>query len=189
MINSSPANRDAPAKHNLPAEIASFVGRERAIAEIRRLVARERLLTLTGAGGSGKTRLAVRAAAEGAQSFPDGVWFVPLAPLTDSAFVPRAVAAAVGIRGTTSRSIAAALVAALASRHLLLVLDNCEHLIGACARLAEMLLAKPVRTCGFWRQAVNRCVYPARSPGACRRSLCPAWKHSHRRSLSARSSR
>ncbi len=160
MVHLSPVSHGTPAKHNLPAEIASFVGREGAIAEIRRLVARARLLTLTGAGGCGKTRLAVRAAADAAQSFPDGVWFVPLAPLTDSAFVPRAVAAAVGIRGAASRSMVATLVAALASRQILLVLDNCEHLIGGCARLAETLL----RACPSLRiLATSR--EPLRIPG------------------------
>jgi len=140
MTSSAPAARALPARHNLPAEVASFVGRGREIVEISRLLSQTRLLTLTGTGGCGKTRLALRVAATLVERFPDGVWLVPLAPVTDSALVPRAVAEAVAVRGTGGRPLIATLVAALASRRLLLVLDNCEHLIGACARLAETLL-------------------------------------------------
>lgn len=134
------AGRNTPSRHNLPAEVASFVGREREIAEIKRLLSQARLLTLTGTGGCGKTRLALRVAAGAAQSCPDGVWLVQLAPLADSSLLPRAVAAAVGVRGTAGRPLVDTLADALAPRRLLLVLDNCEHLIAACARLAETLL-------------------------------------------------
>jgi len=127
-------------RHNLPAEVAGFIGREREVEEVERILPRTRLLTLTGGGGGGKTRLALRIAANVERGFPDGVRLVQLAPLTDSALVPRAVASAVGVRGTAGRPLLATLVTALASRRLLLLLDNCEHLIGACARLAETLL-------------------------------------------------
>ena len=126
--------------HNLPTEVASFIGRERELNEIERLLARSRLLTLTGAGGCGKTRLALHLATSVARGFPDGVWLAQLAPISDSALVPRAVAAALGIRGAAGRPLLATLALALAPRRLLLILDNCEHLAGACARLAETLL-------------------------------------------------
>lgn len=140
MTTAVPASRSTPSRHNLPTEVASFIGRERERAEIKSILTRTRLLTLTGAGGCGKTRLALRVAADLAPSFPDGVRLVQLAPLADSALAPRAVAAALGVRGTAGRPLLATLAAALAPHRLLLVLDNCEHLIGACARLAETLL-------------------------------------------------
>jgi predicted ATPase len=137
MTTSLPHGSSALHRHNLPAEIASFVGRGRELGQIKGLLPRTRLLTLTGAGDCGKTRLALRVATDVAHSFPDGVWLIQLAPLADSALVPRAVAAALGMAG---RPLLTTLAAALAPRRLLLVLDNCEHLLGACARLAETLL-------------------------------------------------
>ncbi|MGI8826159.1 MAG: ATP-binding protein [Chloroflexota bacterium] len=130
----------AATRHNLPAEVASFVGRERELAEIKRILRRTRLLTLTGAGGSGKTRIALRVSADMVQSFPDGVWLAQLAPVADSALVPRTVAAALGVHGIPGKSLLATLTIALASRRLLLVLDNCEHVVGTTARLVEALL-------------------------------------------------
>ena len=126
--------------HELPAETASFIGRERELAEVGRILAEARLLTLTGAGGCGKTRLALRAAAGLSSRFTDGVRLVEFAPVTDSALVPRAVAVALGVRGRPGPPLLTALATAMTSRRLLLVLDNCEHLIGACARVAETLL-------------------------------------------------
>ncbi|MGH2346330.1 MAG: ATP-binding protein, partial [Chloroflexota bacterium] len=140
MPTSAPAGREGSPRHNLPSEVAGFIGRGSELAEIKHLLTRTRLLTLTGAGGCGKTRLAVKGAGQMVPSFPDGVWLVSLAPITDSALVPRAVAAAIGVRGTASRPLLATMAAALADRRVLLVLDNCEHLIGACARLSEALL-------------------------------------------------
>ena len=131
---------EPPARHNLPADLASFVGREREQTEVRRILLGTRLLTLTGAGDCGKTRFAIRVATDLQQTFADGVRLVQLAPVADSALVPRVVAATLGIPGSGSRPLLASLAAALASRRLLLVLDNCEHLIGAVARLAETLL-------------------------------------------------
>lgn len=140
MTDSTPSMRMSPSRHTLPAEVASFIGREHEIAEIEHLLTQTRLLTLTGAGGSGKTRLALRVAGKAAPAFMDGAWLVQLAPVADSGMVIRAVASALGIHGTAGQSELTTLVTALASRRLLLVLDNCEHLIGACARLAQALL-------------------------------------------------
>jgi non-specific serine/threonine protein kinase len=127
--------------HNLPAEIDSFIGRGHEIEELKAMLRRRRLVTLTGAGGSGKTRLALRLASEMVSSFADGVWFVPLAPLADSALLPQAVAGALGVQTSSGRSLREAIATAVASRRLLLVLDNCEHVIGTCARLTETLLS------------------------------------------------
>src|SRR5262245_34780179 len=134
--------------NNLPVQSTSFVGREREIAEIGRLLAGEpgspaagpRLLTLVGAGGCGKTRLALRVAEEVASSCPQGAWFVELAALADPALVPRAVAAAVGAREVPGRPVAESLVDHLHRKALLLVFDNCEHVVTAAAQLAETLL-------------------------------------------------
>jgi predicted ATPase/DNA-binding CsgD family transcriptional regulator len=129
--------------HILPGRLTSFVGREREIADIVRLLGEVRLVTLVGAPGVGKTRLALRVAGDVVDTFPEGVWFVELAPLADPSLVPRAVATTLGVREQPGRSMLATLAEALAVRELLLVLDNCEHLVGACASLVEDLL----RTC------------------------------------------
>jgi predicted ATPase/class 3 adenylate cyclase len=126
--------------NNLPLELTSFVGRERELAELSGRLKTTRLLTLTGAGGCGKTRLALQLGADVAESFPDGVWLVELAPLADAALVPDAVAAAVGARGGTGQPIHPALLAFLRTRRLLVILDNCENLLEACARLADAIL-------------------------------------------------
>jgi predicted ATPase/DNA-binding CsgD family transcriptional regulator len=134
-----PAMAAAPThRHNLPVQLTSFVGREAELAEVAGLLGAHRLVTLTGAGGIGKTRLAMEAA--GAVGVPDGVWQVELASVADPAQVPREVAAALGLKPSGGEPIEEAMLAALADRELLLVLDNCEHLVGACAELAEGLL-------------------------------------------------
>jgi predicted ATPase/DNA-binding SARP family transcriptional activator len=125
---------------NLPRQLTSFVGRQRERADIARLLGGARLVTLTGPGGCGKTRLALEVAADGLAQLPDGAWFVDLASLSDSALVAQAAALAVGVPIPASRSALEALVAHLATREALIVLDNCEHLIDACARLAEEVL-------------------------------------------------
>ena len=135
----------APRRDNLPVALTSFVGRERALdAIVRRLSgdAGVPLLTLSGPGGIGKTRLALEAAAAGPvrDAFPDGIWLVEFAPLADPALVPSAVAAALGLRASAGRSLPDALADALRPGRVLLVLDNCEHLLDACAALAEHLL-------------------------------------------------
>ena len=126
--------------NNLPASATSFIGRAREAAEVKRLLARHRLLTLTGAGGCGKTRLALRVATDLLGEFPDGVWLVELAALSDPGLVPRAVASAMGLREEAGRSILDTVVDDLRWRKALLVLDNCEHLAEACAALAETIL-------------------------------------------------
>jgi transcriptional regulator with XRE-family HTH domain len=136
--------------HNLPLQLTSFIGREAEIAEIKRLLmltpgghqAGEgvRLVTLTGAGGSGKTRLALQVAAEVLAAFPTGVWFIDLASLADPALVPQTVAGVLGVQATQSDTVLAALVNYTHDKTLLLVLDNCEHVIEACAQLVETLL-------------------------------------------------
>jgi non-specific serine/threonine protein kinase len=126
--------------NNLPQQLSSFVGRERDIAELRRLLRTSRMLTLTGAGGIGKSRLSLQVAAEALTAYPDGVWLVELAATSDPARVENAVAGVLGVRETAGLAIAQALAAHLASRTLLLILDNCEHLVEACARIAGALL-------------------------------------------------
>ncbi len=139
--------RDERPRHNLPAQLTSFVGRERELAEVRQLLAERRLLTLVGAPGVGKTRLALEAAADLTDAYSDGVWLVELAALADPALVSQALAAAVEVREQPGRDMLASLVDALRQRQMLLVLDNCEHLIEACAALAEQLLrACPILT-------------------------------------------
>ncbi len=126
--------------NNLPQRWDSFVGRERDLAHVKRLLLTARLLTLTGVGGAGKTRLAQQAAAESLERHPDGVWLVALESLTDPMLVPQAAAAAVGLREQPGRPLTATLCEAFRAQSLLLLLDNCEHLIGACAHLAQTLL-------------------------------------------------
>lgn len=127
------------APNNLPAPVTSFVGREREVVEVCRLLGGTRLLTLTGAGGCGKSRLGVEVAAAVLNDFPDGVWVAELAALTDGSLIPQVIAAALGLPERPDRSPAGELVAYLRPKSLLLVLDNCEHLT-ACAHLADTLL-------------------------------------------------
>lgn len=127
----------------LPAPRTAFIGREREISELTALLPSTRLLTLTGAGGCGKTRLALEIASRVAEHYADGVWFVDLAPLTDPALVLPAIAQVLGVREDAVRPLATTLTDALRARQLLLVLDNCEHFIEVCATMADMLL----RTC------------------------------------------
>ncbi len=111
------------------------------MVEVKRALAMTRLLTLTGAGGSGKTRLALKVARDLVSTYTDGVWLVELAPLSEGALVPNAVAAALGVRERPDLPLTDALVDFLRSKRILLVLDNCEHLIDACARLVDTLLS------------------------------------------------
>jgi predicted ATPase/DNA-binding SARP family transcriptional activator len=127
-------------RHGLPVPLTSFVGREEELAELGQLLAPARLVTLTGAGGAGKTRLAVELAARAGERFPDGVWLADLAGVTDPVLVPSRVMEALGVRQTGDLPVIEALRYRLRSAELLLVLDNCEHLLDACARLAEDLL-------------------------------------------------
>ncbi len=126
--------------NNLPLQVTSFIGREKEITEARALLAKAPLLTITGSGGVGKTRLALQVAAEELDHYPDGVWLAELAPLSDPALVPQSISSVLGVREETGKPIAQTLLDHLKARHLLLVLDNCEHLIDACARLADRIL-------------------------------------------------
>ena len=126
--------------HSLPVQLTSFVGREAEIHEVRRLLADNRLVTLTGAGGAGKTRLAVEIAARIAAEFSDGVWYVDLAPITDPDVVPIAVARALGLPDQPGRSTMDTLLRFVRDRQMLVVLDNCEHLLDASADLVVTLL-------------------------------------------------
>jgi predicted ATPase/DNA-binding SARP family transcriptional activator len=138
---------------NLPAQLTSFVGRDDELERIGRLLAETRLITLTGPGGAGKTRLSVEVGARALDRVPDGVWFVPLAPVRDGADVPQAVLTAIGAHEVAwpADPVEAARLAAmepldrlseaLAARHLALILDNCEHVLDAVAWLAGRVLA------------------------------------------------
>ena len=141
------ANRAAPAPHNLPAERSSFIGRESQIAALRRLLSEHRLVMLTGIGGAGKTRLALRVAALELPRFRNGVFFIDLAPVSDPRVVVQKAAQACGVAAGDSPSgsplsLTDRLVTALAPRQCLLVVDNCEHLLDACAKLVAPLLAQ-----------------------------------------------
>jgi predicted ATPase/class 3 adenylate cyclase/DNA-binding CsgD family transcriptional regulator len=127
--------------HNLPVQLTSFVGREAQMHEVRQLLADNRLVTLTGAGGVGKTRLAIQVAAELAGEFGGGVWCVDLAPITDPDLVPVTVARALGLPDQPGRSTMDTLLRFVRDRQMLVVLDNCEHLLDACADLVVALLS------------------------------------------------
>jgi predicted ATPase/transcriptional regulator with XRE-family HTH domain/Tfp pilus assembly protein PilF len=137
---SPPGQALQPARTNLPVQPTSFVGRERDLGEVQALLSHAPLLTLTGAGGAGKTRLALAAAGELIGEYPDGVWLVELAALADPALVVQAVPTVLGLHEEPNRPLLATLIDHLKDRRLLLVLDNCEHLVESCAELATALL-------------------------------------------------
>ena len=126
--------------HNLPIQVTSFIGREREIAEIQQALPHTHLMTLTGAGGCGKTRLALQVAASVVDSYADGVWLVELASLSDSSLVSEAVASALGIPDPPGLPLRETLRRYFQTKSLLLVLDNCEHLLSASADLVQTLL-------------------------------------------------
>jgi len=127
-------------KHNLPAPRTSFVGREREMLAVKRTLTMTRLLTLTGAGGSGKTRLALEMARDLVGTYPDGVWLAELAALSEGELVPQAVAEALGVPERPGQALTDTLIDALRGKEMLLILDNCEHLVEAVARLVDALL-------------------------------------------------
>jgi predicted ATPase/DNA-binding SARP family transcriptional activator len=131
---------DVEARHNLPARATSFVGRERELAELERLLRERRLITLTGMGGSGKTRLALEAAGRQVDVWPAGVWLVELTALADPGLVPGAVVETLGVAEGSDGGTLERLLGHLRTLELLLVLDNCEHLVEACAAMAEALV-------------------------------------------------
>ena len=142
---------------NLPHRATEFIGRDGEIAQVGELVATHRLVTLRGTGGIGKTSLAIRAAAEIVEDFPDGVWLVELAPLTDDAQIPGAAAGLFGVEASGSEDVAEALIRHLTSVETLLILDNCEHLIDGAAAFADMLLrgTERVRVLATSREALR----------------------------------
>ena len=161
--------------HNLPAQLNSFVGREQAIIDLAGLLTNVRPITLTGEGGCGKTRLALELAAGVLDAFSDGVWLVELAALDEPAFVPSLEAAALGMCDQTDTCPPETLIRALEPRDLLLVLDNCEHLIDASAELVQCLLRACPRlhVLATSRQSLgipgetsgcHRCLYPLQAP-------------------------
>lgn len=127
-------------RHNLPAETTSFVGRQNEAAQILDLLTKHRLVTLTGSGGIGKSRLSLHVASKLVETFPDGIWLVELAPLSDPAMVTKEIVDVLNIREEPRRPLIDTLSEALSSKTLLLILDNCEHLMDICAQLAEKLL-------------------------------------------------
>lgn len=127
-------------RNNLPRQLTSFIGRETEMAEVKQLLSRTRFLTLTGAGGCGKTRLFLQVAADLLEEYPDGVWLVELASLSEPSLVPETIAAALNVHEQAGKPIALTLTEALHARKMLLVLDNCEHLLNACAQMADALL-------------------------------------------------
>jgi len=144
-------------RHNLPIQISSFVGRTAELATVASLLGEHRLVTLTGSGGSGKTRLAVQVAAELIDAFEDGVWFADLAPISDPALVAATVAAAAGVAEIPGRSLVATLADQLGGRRTILVIDNCEHLMAAAADLVDRLLrhAAGIRILATSQEALN----------------------------------
>jgi len=133
--------RTSRTPHNLPTAMTRFVGRDAEIASCRKLLTASPLVTLVGPGGCGKTRLALRVMTEMLQEYPDGAWFVDLAPLSEDARVAQAVASAMGIQGEPNAPILDAVGSHIASQRVLILLDNCEHLLGACAQVAKRLIA------------------------------------------------
>jgi len=126
--------------NNLPTLVSAFIGRETELADVRQLISSARLVTLTGAGGSGKTRLALQASAELIGKIPDGVWLTELAPLTDGDQIPVAVAAALGITDHGGPTLTATVTSALADHDMLILLDNCEHVIDAAAKFCDEVI-------------------------------------------------
>jgi predicted ATPase/class 3 adenylate cyclase len=127
-------------RHNLPTQLTSFIGREKEMAEVKQALAEHRLVTLTGSGGAGKTRLSLQVAADSLDQFPSGIWFVELAPLTDPDLIPQTILTATGIQTQQGKSALDGLIDFLREKTSLLILDNCEHLIEACAKIADTLL-------------------------------------------------
>jgi len=130
------------ANPNLPHQLTRFVGRRAELAQLRSLIGSNRLVTLTGAGGCGKTRLGLELATKMRAAFPDGVWWVEFGSLTDAGFAAQRIAALLGVPETIHESLLEALVGRTAPMHMLLVLDNCEHLVDDCALIAETLVTR-----------------------------------------------
>ncbi len=130
--------RETP--NNLPVQLTTFIGREKEVEQIKKRLEKNRLVTLTGSGGIGKTRLSIQVASELLDDYPNGVWLVELAPITDPALVTRTVCAALDVTPQGNTSALNVLTEYLKSKKILLVVDNCEHLIDSCAQLCDSLL-------------------------------------------------
>jgi predicted ATPase/class 3 adenylate cyclase len=126
--------------NNLPVQLTSFIGRENEIAEVKQELESHRLVTLTGSGGTGKTRLSLQVAAEMLEKFDHGVWFVELAPLTDTDLIPQTILSTIGVQEQQGKTPLGVLKEYLHEKQALILLDNCEHLISASAQVANMLL-------------------------------------------------
>ena len=130
----------AAPSNNLPQQVTSFIGREKELAEIKTLLGKTRLLTLTGSGGCGKTRLSLQAAEEALEGLKDGVWLVELASILDPSLMAQTVANVFGLKEEPGKPILQSLTDFIRAKRLLLILDNCEHLLDSCSRLAEAIL-------------------------------------------------
>ncbi|MGB7873842.1 MAG: adenylate/guanylate cyclase domain-containing protein [Anaerolineales bacterium] len=135
-----PLNTLRTINHNLSTNLSSFIGRERELSGVKERLEQSRLLTLIGPGGTGKTRLSYQAGSESLSDYKEGVWLIELAPLSDSALIVQTIASVFGLRESPGRPLADLVIDYLRAKQLLLILDNCEHLIDACARLADQLL-------------------------------------------------
>ncbi|WP_308640096.1 adenylate/guanylate cyclase domain-containing protein [Paenibacillus silvisoli] len=129
-------------RHNLPSQATRFIGREKELREVRHLLNDTRLLSLLGPGGSGKSRLSLQAAADVMEAFPNGVWLVELAPIADQQLIMSTIAEVLGVKEQTGKTMMASVVTAIRDKKLLLLLDNCEHLVEVCASIAAELLEK-----------------------------------------------
>ncbi len=127
-------------RHNLPIQLTSFIGREKEIEQIAQSIREHRLVTLTGSGGTGKTRLSLQVAADLTEQFADGVWFVELAPVSDPELIPQIILSTFGISEQQGRTVLQSLTDYSREKNLLLVLDNCEHLVEASAQFADTFL-------------------------------------------------
>ena len=136
----SPEKKHKKALHNLPAHLSSFIGRKKEIEAIKQLISEHRLLTLTGAGGCGKTRLAIQTAMEVFADYSDGVWLVELAPVTVPGHIDQAIAEIFKIKEQPGSALLQIITHYLKNKNLLLILDNCEHLITACSEIVEQIL-------------------------------------------------
>ena len=159
--------------NNLPQQMTSFIGRDRELSEIRRALKKARLVTILGAGGLGKTRLSLQAAADVMDDYPDGVWLVELAPFADARMVPQAIASVLGVKEETGRPVSEALLKAV--RRSPAAADPRQLRASACGlrRLVPPVAAGRARTCGSSRRAASRCTSRARRRSRCRRSPCP----------------
>jgi hypothetical protein len=168
-LRSRRATGPGAGRGSLPKPLTSFIGRERELAQARQLLQGSYLVTLTGPGGSGKTRLCIALATEVAAEYPDGVYFVPLAPVRDPQLVPSTIAQSIGLQDARDRPLMEHLVSQLRERQLLIVLDNFEHLLAGAPVVTQLL--QETSAVGSWSAAARRCVFPVS-----RNARCPRWR-------------